>query len=321
YLDAPLGMEEFREAMQAEPPGEQVYFVDACRDALPLAGSSVATQSRFWDVKKTTSDELATQAVLLATTAGQQAIEIHGRGVFSKVLIKGLQGLGPRLDEPLDFHQDAPRQRLVFNELFRFVESALEEELGGKDVQVPYMATNKGGVDLTLADFGPSEIPLVDLTFFVRPAEAHNRGSIEFIEWSRPDADWRARRRDPAPAELKAEVTMRSCGGIHRVRVRSEDFEGEIPKLLVYEERRLPLELRPRVRPPVGRGPQDNPRPTLESISFAEPWDDAASDDVLEAAPARATLAVSSPDRLTRVAIFDGSGREIAHAYREVVAG
>ena len=317
YIDAgPIGMEDFRNAMQDQPPKEQLYFVDACRDVLPMRGASILTQNRFWSVGKTTSDDLATQAVLLATTAGQRAKEIRGRGVFSKVLVKGLQGIGPRLDEPLEYAA-AVRQRLVFNGLFRFVESAIADELGAKDLQVPYMATNKGGVDVTLAEFGAGEIPLVNLSVLVEPEEARRTGRIEFMEWSRPHARYEARLQDPAPAgpPLPEQVDLRAAGGSHNVRVRSDAFEELVSTILLYEDKRIPITLRarPAIADPIafesvtsdgGRGLDFPPR------------SDGAGDGPDE--DAQGALTVSAPDRLARVAIYDGAGHELVRGYREV---
>ncbi|HEY6179107.1 MAG TPA: caspase family protein [Kofleriaceae bacterium] len=308
YIDAgPIGMDDFREAMQAQPPKEQIYFVDACRDAVPMRGASVQTQSRFWDVSKTTSDELATQAVLLATTAGQRAKEIRGRGVFSKVLIKGLQGIGPRLDEPLAYAARAARQRLVFNALFRFVESAIGDELGAKDLQVPYMTTNKGGVDVTLAEFGAGEIPLVNLSLLVEPDEARRTGRVEFMEWSRPHARYEARLQDPAPAgpPLAEQVELKAPGGSHNVRVVSDDFEEQVSTILLYEDKRIPIVLR--ARPKI-----------VEPISFESVTGDVPPEDGHREIDARGTLAVSAPDRLARVAIHDGAGHELFRDYHEI---
>ncbi|HKU37099.1 MAG TPA: caspase family protein, partial [Polyangiales bacterium] len=303
YLsEGPIGVESFRNAMQDQPPREQIYLVDACRDALPLQGNKLPTQGYFWDVARIKNDMLATQGVLLATTAGQRAKEIRGRGAFSKVLLSGLKGLGPDLDAP---PSPAPGQRprpcVGFDKLVDFVKYALERELGDKDLQVPYGTLNKIGARLSIADFAPNDLPRAKITFIVRPGDARPTGKLHFLLWSEQDWDWIPRDRNPAPCgpPLQEEVSVTITGGTHYVQVLANGFDAFNMPLRVYDDRRFPVELQPAT--------------TFERKSMLESV----------AAPAPATnathsLTVEASDRLARVCIVDPAGRELARDYHTV---
>ncbi|HEX2059673.1 MAG TPA: caspase family protein, partial [Thermoanaerobaculia bacterium] len=96
----PVGLELFRGAMEDVAPKEQFYFVDACRDVIPVQGNKILTQQLLWDLRGLDEEMLAMQAVFLATTAGKRAKEVRGHGLFGRALVAALRGLGPDLLPP-----------------------------------------------------------------------------------------------------------------------------------------------------------------------------------------------------------------------------
>lgn len=176
-----LGLEEFREAMQDRPPKEQFYFIDACRDVLQPKGNKVLTQQFFWDVQKLDDKSLATQAIFPATTAGQKSKELRSKGLFSRALMKALSGLGPELKGP-DAPPPpgvAPRRRLLFDELVRFVNHVvswdLQNVLGIEQSEIrglPDARVNHLNHPIAVVEFASEDIPKAKLTAILETAAA-----------------------------------------------------------------------------------------------------------------------------------------------------
>src|SRR5262249_46225967 len=152
-----------------------------------------------WDVRQVSDEQLATQGVLFATTAGARAKELRGRGVFSRALLRGLSGVGPDLLPPSAPPESGqpPRPSLEFDDLVKFVKAAVNEGLG--TAQGPYGSKNPVPGDLTIAEFAVAQIPRVPLTFLVSPPDARARARIEFWRFSEDDNKW-VPRTNPQPA-------------------------------------------------------------------------------------------------------------------------
>ncbi|HVQ38256.1 MAG TPA: caspase family protein, partial [Pyrinomonadaceae bacterium] len=253
----PIGLEIFRGWMENSKPKEQFFFIDACRDVLPTSDSKVLSQQLLWDVRSVDDDQLAIQNVFLATTAGQRAKEIYGHGLFGRALLAALRGLGPELRPPI-----APPvagqlvfRRLLFNDLVRFVSDAVKRAqkdlLGvqqGDLKGVPYARVNRLGGDIVLTEFRADSLPTASLGALVEPENARQFARIEFIHWDDDRGAWTPRTMNPAPMgpPVPEVATFQVRGGSHHLRITADGFEDENREILVYEDKRFPIELRPR---------------------------------------------------------------------------
>src|SRR6185503_7326688 len=188
--EKPIGLEIFRSAMaDVNPPNEQFFFVDACRDVLQVEGNKVLSQQLLWDVRKIKDDQLATQCVLFATTAGNKAREIRGNGLFSRALMAALRGLGPKLRHPERPGQT--RMRLLFDDVAKFVTDAVKRDLNQiPDTQpsdlnaiVPYGGVQRLKGAVLVADFDLDELPTAKISAILDPKDARRSASIAFIDY------------------------------------------------------------------------------------------------------------------------------------------
>jgi V8-like Glu-specific endopeptidase len=295
-----IAMELFRQAMQDIEPKEQLYFIDACRDVLDVNASKTFTQRLYWDPRDINDNKLATQVVFLATTVGKKAKELRGQGIFSRVLLTALNGMGPRLEEPSD--SSAGRVSLYFNSLNTFVRDVVGTELADvegldsdeRSENVPYATIGRVIRDVEIAQFDVQALPKAKITAVVRPRPALPAGRLEFVEWSSAAAG-NVPVADPAPVEplLKEKHTFELRGGTYKVRVKAPGYKEKTWPLLVYRDKSFLLELAPAaegleaVVPP----PPD-PRPLNSCI-----------------------VNVHAVDRLTRLSVVDGSGEIRARGF------
>ena len=185
-----IGMELFRQSMQDVEPKEQFYLIDACRDVLDVTESKTLTQRIYWDPRDINDNKLATQVVFLATTVGKKAKELRGQGIFSRVLLTALNGMGPKLEEPAD--SKAGRVSLYFNSLNKFVRDVVGSELADvegldedeRSENVPYATIGKVIGDVEVAQFEVKTLPKAKITAVVKPGPALQAGRLEFVEWS-----------------------------------------------------------------------------------------------------------------------------------------
>lgn len=302
----PLGLETFRGSMEDISPKEQFFFVDACRDVLQTTASKVLSQQLLWDVRSVDDDKLATQNVFLATTAGQRAKEIRGHGLFSRALLAALRGLGPQLKDPDVLPKT--QKELYFNDLVEFVTEAVKhalQDLPGvqpADLKgVPYARANRITGNILIAEFDPNALPTAKIGAILEPAAARPSARIEFLHFQQ--GKWIARTENPVPVgpPVPEVATFEVCGGKHPLRITAQGFEELlIPKILVYEDKRFPIELRPI------SGPAPQPPPADEKILEAQD------------SGATATVIVRCHDRLARVAVVDARGKELGRGYEEV---
>lgn len=306
----PVGLEVFRDAMQNVPPSEQFYFLDCCRDAIAIK-DKVLSQTLLWNVRGTDDDKLSTQAVFLGTTAGQKAKEIRGHGLFGRALLAALQGLGPNLVPVPPAPGETARRRLVFDDLIEFVIEAVRRgldelpDLADADRKgIPYARVNRMKGEIPIAEFVADAVPRAKIGALVDPALARQSGHIEFLQWNDDLGVWAARTAHPAPvaAPLPEEVVFEIRGGKHYVHITANGFEEEVRDILVYEDKRIPFELRPQSVSP------STPDDELEAFGL----------EVAFAPPETGTLVVFCRDPKARVAIYDGSGRQLQRGYREV---
>ena len=293
--DRPIGLEIFRGQMaDVNPPKEQFFFVDACRDVLEVTGNKMLTQQLVWDVRKIKDEQLATQAVLFATTAGNKAKEIRGNGLFSRALMAALCGLGPELKSSPP--GQAPRKRLLFDNIVAFVTDAVKRDLNQiPDTQpsdlkavVPYGGIYRLKGDVVVAEFAPDKLPKATISAILDPKDARTSARIEFLYHDQALDDWVARPANPAPAgpPVEEETPFVVQGGVHYLRVTADGFVRQTPEILVYEDKRFTIELQPSEPPKV-----------IEEITRGG-----------GGKRTTATISVRCLDRLARVAIVDANG-------------
>lgn len=299
--ESPIGLEIFRAAMaDVNPPNEQFFFVDACRDVLEVKGNKVLSQQLLWDVRKIKDDQLATQSVFFATTAGNKAREIRGNGLFSRALMAALRGLGPRLANPERPGQT--RMRLLFDDVVEFVTDAVKRDLSDiPDTQpsdlkaiVPYAGVHRSKGAVVVAEFAPDQLPTAKISAILDPKDARGSASIAFIDFNEKLRNWAPREHPPPVGPGVQEVTTFEVeGGRYFLQVSANNFVPETPEILVYEDRRFPIELKP-----------TPPPKALEAARGGGAGDKTT-----------ATIIVTCKDRLARVAVVDGRGNEVQKGY------
>ncbi len=332
----PLGLEMFRGWMEDSKPNEQFFFVDACRDVLPVTGNKTLSQQLLWDVRNIEDDKLAMQNILLATTAGQRAKEIRGHGLFSRALLAALRGLGPHLSPPLA--PPAPGQRaqrrLLFNEVVKFVIEAVKRAL--KDVPgiqpaelkgIPYARVNRLTGDIVVAEFASDSLPTAKVGAILDPDVARKVARIEFLMWNDDLGEWIVRTSNPKPmgppVPEVAEFQLR--GGAHYLRITATGFEEENRELLVYEDKRFPIELRP-LPAPLPQPRSDQPGRDLPELAPPLPGGGQAGGGSFEATESSVTantvaIVVRCQDRLARITVVDARGKQLGKGYEEVRVG
>lgn len=318
----PLGLETFRGAMQNVAPKQQFFFIDACRDVLPITGNRILTQQLLWDLRGIDDDSLSTQAVFLSTTAGQKAKEIRGEGLFGRALIAALKGLGPKLLPPSAPPPPGqpPRLRLLFDQLVKFVIEAVKRglnELPEADVNarkgIPYARVSRLTGEIPIAEFEPASIPTAIIGAVVDPEEARAIAGITFFRWDEETDAWVVRTANPAPLAppLPEVASFKVRGGTHFLRVEAHGYATQDRELLIFEDKRFPIELEP-LNVLLGASvPRGIARGGLESIRDGDMSFEA---DVVETGG----IEVICRDRLARLAVYDGGGRELIRGYEAI---
>lgn len=308
-LESPIGLEIFRAAMaDVNPPKEQFFFVDACRDVLEVKGNKTLTQQLVWDLRGIKDEQLATQCVLFATTAGNKAKEIRGNGLFSRALMAALRGLGPELkNSPPD--EDPPRKRLLFNNIVEFITDAVKRDLhqipdthpSDLKAVVPYGGVYRLKGDVVVAEFAPEQLPTATISAILDPQEAHSTARIAFLYHNAEQDEWVARNTNPAPAgpPVREETTFTVPGGLHFLEVTADGFEKQRPNILVYGDKRFTIELKPSA-----------PRQIEEAFRGASKGGGGDT--------TTATIRVQCLDRLARVAVVDARGNECGRGFEAV---
>ena len=307
----PVGLEIFRGAMQDVLPKQQFFFIDACRDVLPVTSNKSLVQQLAWDVRKIDDDQLSTQAVFLGTTAGQKSKEVRGKGLFGRALITALRGVGPQLRGPSSPPPPGEkfRRRLVFTDLAAFVIDEVKrslaeipdlDEAGLKGI--PYSRLNRITEEIAVAEFDDDALPKMNVVASVEPEDARNSARIEFLKWDE-ELGW-IPRKNPAPAGpgVPEEAPFQVGTGKYWVRVKADGYNDDQREILTYDGKTYFFEL---TKKPEEMG-------GLEAM--------AAELRVAEA-PATAALTVTCRDSKARVAIFDSAGNELARDYQKVTAG
>ncbi|HEX8407698.1 MAG TPA: caspase family protein, partial [Thermoanaerobaculia bacterium] len=318
YLnETPIGLEIFRGQMENVGPKEQVFFVDACRNAIPLKDNKILAQNLLWEVQGLDDDKLSTQAILLGTTAGQKAKEVRGRGLFGRALIAGLKGLGPDLRPPAA--PPAVNERLMFNDLTAFVTERVvsgyqeltdipaEEKKG-----LPYGTTNRVKGNLAIAEFAPP-LPTANIEAIVAPAAARSKGRVEFLAFQ--NGKWVASD-DPkpvaAPPPLPDPVKLAIRGGTHHVRITAPGFKQTTETIFVCEDKAYPFTL------------EEEKTPELVFLENAResviPRGAAGRRITARPKATKGSIALTCRDRNARLSIVDGGGTEIASGHGEIQA-
>lgn len=339
YLnETPIGLEVFRGQMENVGPKEQVFFVDACRNAIPLKNNRILAQQVLWDVRGIDDDKLSTQAILLGTTAGQKAKEVRGRGLFGRALIAGLKGLGPDLRPPAA--PPAVNERLMFDDLTAFVTERVssgyaeltdipaEEKKG-----LPYGTTNRIKGNLAIAEFAPP-LPTANIEAIVAPAAARNTGRLEFLAFQ--NGKW-VPSDEPkpvvAPPPLPDPVKLAIRGGTHHVRISAQGFRQATETIFVCEDKAYPFTLQAEKLPELlahdvlaldderilalggehvlvlGDAPESlTPRAAARRRIKTKPT------------PMEGSIVLTCRDPNARLSIVDGAGREIASGHGRIEA-
>ncbi len=310
YIDEKaIRIEHFREKMQDVAPPQQFFFVDACRDVLPVK-AKMLTASILWDLNKVEPNSLRTQAVFLATTVGQRAKEIRGHGVFSERLDAALRGLGPELADPLS-PLGVQHMRLLFNPMVTFVINAVKEAFRNDPEaarkSVPYSKLIGVTGDITVAEFPVNALPHGSLATIVEPLDARPTGHIEFQQFDRGRGQWVVCEEPPpfpSPIPDDPPPTFRLPGGTHQMLVQASGFKPvSQPVVIDRVASRIKVTL-PRM--PASALPPAMPS-ALESFS-------------IEPAPTTGGIHATSNDRLVRLAVYDGGGEQRARGYENVSA-
>ena len=292
-----IGMELFRQSMQDVEPKEQFYFIDACRDVLDVKESKTLTQRFYWDPRDINDNKLATQVVFFATTVGKKAKELRGQGIFSRVLLTALHGMGPQMQQSAVSR--AGRLSLYFNSLNKFVRDVVARELADvegldddeRSESVPYATIGRVIDDVEIVQFEVKDLPKAKIETVVKPVAALTAARLEFVEWSNAAAD-DVPVPDPAPIEpLKEKHTFELRGGTHKVRVKARGYRTQTWPLLVYRDKSFLLEL--------SQAAEEG----LESLPPPGPTAGGGPSGATTG-----TLSASAVDRLTRLSVVDGSG-------------
>ena len=342
YIDMqaqPIGLETFRGRMEDTEPKEQFFFVDACRDVIPVEGNKVLSTQLLWDVRKIEDENLATQNVFLATTAGKRAKELRGHGLFSRALLPALRGLGPQLSDPLEEPPAGQRSysRLLFNDVVEFVTDRVKEaiqeiskkppqELSGVEAaeqQIPYARANRIKGNIVIAEFPSDALPTVKIAAILDPAAARGFARIEFRTFDKAVRGWITTSNPKPVGPPLPEVTeFELPGGTHHLRITANGFEEDKRDILVYEEKRFPIELRP--LPPLPQPRFDERVRFLPELapplpSGGGPHGPGSIEDTESIVTSTtATIIVRCDDRLARVAVADARGKELKRDYGEV---
>ncbi|MFN0250946.1 MAG: alkaline phosphatase family protein [Kofleriaceae bacterium] len=281
--DRRISLELFRQMMEDRVPGEQVFFVDACRNVFKSSSTKFIAQSVMHTGPGTAGSK---QIVYLSTTAWKKSFETKGRGLFGKTLCSALKGLGPTLEPP-----EAPGKpmRLFVDGLHGFVSTivptlARDAGLGGDHIQVAQPHLHNTIKDVVLATFPKDALPRVPITLLVSPPEAREDGTIEFLHTY--DGEEERVCKDP-PAigpGLPEKAIFQVTGGKKRIRVRAPGFVEVIVEPHVHTTKSIPVALTPIVH-----------------------------DEGLESLGTRRTnLAIASLDRQARLAIVNDKDQELA---------
>ena len=297
YLDGgPIGVEVFRDKMLAAAPSEQIYFLDACRQVIDPKTTVTMTNVAVWSpvaIKAAIEKGVPTQAAVFATSTGQHAVEVRGRGIFTKHLLQALGGCGPKLLPP----ESPPSQhmRLMFDDLVAYLAQAVparHAELAGPTgltgEQTPVGSVRNGSA-FQVADFAPSVLTRFTLRTFIDPPQALGSARIWAIQFDEGTSTWVQRTTNPSP---KGPPVLRPesfdlLAGRYPLRVGAPGFEDWSGDIDLHAHQDLPISLQP-----VPTTPGPPPGPALPGTPPA---------------PATGSLRVTCPDRSARLALAAGT--------------
>ena len=176
---------------------------------------------------------------------------------------------------------------------------------------MPYARVNRLTGELTVAEFTPKEIPTAKLTTILDPDAARGSARIEFLQWSDDEDRWVSRTSNPAPLgpPVPESATFELRGGVHHLTVTAIGFDIANREVLVYEDKRIPIELQAQT---VTRG-------LFPGTASRGLGDQALPGDAFESlesiAPTPGGITAHCRDSLARISVVDGGGRERARAY------
>lgn len=172
---------------------------------------------------------------------------------------------------------------------------------------VPYGGVHRLKGAVLVAEFAPDELPTAKISAILDPKDARSSASIAFLDYDDQKKNW-APRAHPAPAGPGVDevTTFEVQGGRHFLQVTADGFTAETPEILVYEDKRFPVELKPSVPPP-------EIEETFRGGTAGETF---RGGDVGKTTTA--TIIVRCHDRLARVGVVDGRGNTCLRGYGSV---
>lgn len=304
--------------MQARPPGEQFYFIDACRGIADDDDAVSSTTVLHFDLSDGRGP--SKQAALLATTAGSVANEVSLHGLFSDALLQGLGGLGPRLDE------DGDDWVVSLSGLSEFIERRVKEKQEDRrkqnltlPVQVPSPSLFGFTGNEALVRFPATDVPRASLHLLVEPTHAVDvAGAALRVKSNATGMLERAEVRGP-PLRDGAQWAL-LCRQ-HRVEIDADGFESwstlvdlveDTQKIAMLERRRVSrgtpgLEA---VGPPAEDRGEDAAGPEGADEDWSGATRSPRGTPVVDGG--RGRIAVRVKDPLTLVELIDDSGGSVA---------
>ncbi|MDB5530343.1 MAG: hypothetical protein JWR51_3446 [Devosia sp.] len=308
YRWQPIDLGSWIRQMQVCSPQHQVFFVDACRGIVVSEDTVTATRTLFFDLSKMASGGPARQAVLFATTAGQLANEQGLHGLFGGALINGLQGQGPTL-EP-----DAATQEFVltFDGLTSYAKRRIQlasdkARRGNSILPTQEPAGSLFGVQGSLEIARFKEKPRSSVKVFVVPegaaAEA-TAGIRGYNEWKRV-----FERQGEKSSPLAVPVEWKLSSSNYLIEIEAPGYKNWTHKVDVIGPMELSAALEPNlvVAFESTKETRDQPRGGHELPE--------RPDGAELAAGARGSLVVQTPDRYTRIEVFNLRGKRVKAAW------
>ena len=177
-----LNLGSFLADLRLHGPAEQLYFIDACREAV-VAPEVMTIAVNVWSPTAIKS-EGAVQAVLYATTAGKVANELSGRGLFTQALLRGLEASAGVVVR----HGGAQSYQLRFKDLARYVQTDVSKALSrilrdgrGLPDQLPTWGIAPEHADPILRTFKIPEVPRTSWKIRIEPRQCREAATVEIL--------------------------------------------------------------------------------------------------------------------------------------------